>query len=222
MVKSTFYRRYGKRWFDLAVAIPALILLSPVLAITAVLVRLKLGAPVLFVQDRPGFMAKIFYICKFRSMTDERDIDGNLLSDELRLTKFGKFLRASSIDEFPELWNVLVGDMSLVGPRPLRPKYLPLYSAHQSRRHDVVPGITGWAQVNGRNSITWEERFDLDVWYVENCSLWLDLKILFMTVAVVFKRNGISADGHSTMPAFKGSDLPERASSASKSNLPAA
>lgn len=203
-----FYRNYGKRLFDLAVAVPALILLSPVLAVTAVLVRIWLGSPVLFRQERPGLHGRRFFISKFRSMTDERDADGNLLPDERRLTKFGRLLRASSLDELPELWNVITGEMSLVGPRPLKMRYLPLYSPEQARRHEIVPGVTGWAQVNGRNTVGWEERFQLDVWYVEHCSFWLDVKILWLTVAAVFGRKGISAEGHSTMPDFEGSPKP--------------
>lgn len=172
------------------------------LLLTALLVRIWLGAPVLFRQDRPGLSGKIFYISKFRTMTDSRDVHGNPLPDEDRLTTFGKLLRSTSLDELPELWNVLKGEMSLVGPRPLRTSYLPWYSEHQNRRHSVLPGITGWAQVNGRNAISWEKRFDLDVWYVENCSLWLDIKILVLTVVAVFSRDGIAAEGHCTMPAF--------------------
>ena len=200
-----FYRRFGKRLFDLAVAIPALILFAPVLALTSILVRIYLGSPILFRQERPGRDGRLFKICKFRTMTDARDAVGNLLSDDVRLTRFGKFLRSSSLDELPELWNVITGQMSLVGPRPLKVRYLPMYSPRQSRRHDVTPGITGWAQVNGRNGIGWEERFELDVWYVEHLSLWLDLKILIMTVSAVFRRKGISAEGHVTMPDFEGS-----------------
>jgi sugar O-acyltransferase (sialic acid O-acetyltransferase NeuD family) len=199
-----FYRNFGKRLFDLAVAIPVLILFSPVLAITAILVRIYLGSPVLFRQERPGRNGRLFKICKFRTMTDGRDANGNLLYDDLRLTRFGKFLRASSLDELPELWNVIIGQMSLVGPRPLKVRYLPMYSPEQARRHDVTPGITGWAQVNGRNAVGWEERFQLDVWYVDNLSFWLDLRILAMTVAAVFGRKGISAEGHVTMPDFEG------------------
>jgi sugar O-acyltransferase (sialic acid O-acetyltransferase NeuD family) len=200
-----FYRNYGKRFFDLAVAIPALIVLSPVLALTALAVRRWLGSPVLFRQERPGFQGRPFFISKFRTMTDERDAAGNLLPDDLRLTRFGKFLRASSLDELPELWNIITGQMSLVGPRPLKMSYLSRYSPEQARRHDVVPGLTGWAQVNGRNSLSWEKRFELDVWYVDHCSLWLDIKTLWLTVAAVFGRKGISAEGHSTMPDFEGS-----------------
>ena len=205
-----FYRNHGKRLFDLTIAVPALIVLSPVLAVTAVLVRIWLGSPVLFRQERPGLHGQRFFIRKFRSMTDERDADGNLLPDDRRLTKFGRFLRASSLDELPELWNVITGRMSLVGPRPLKVSYLKLYSPEQARRHDAVPGVTGWAQVNGRNAIGWEERFRLDVWYVEHCGLWLDVKTLWKTVAAVFGRRGISAEGHSTMPDFEGTPVPPR------------
>ena len=181
------YQKYIKRLLDIIISFTALVILSPVLLIVAVLVRIKLGSPVIFHQDRPGYQEKVFKLCKFRSMTDERDAEGNLLPDEVRLTKFGKMLRATSLDELPELWNILKGDMSLIGPRPLLVKYLPLYNEFQKHRHDVKPGLTGWAQVNGRNSISWEERFEMDVYYVNNQSFLLDLKILFKTVAVVFK-----------------------------------
>ncbi len=200
----SFYRSYGKRLCDLAVAIPAIILLLPVLALTALLVRIFLGSPVIFWQERPGIGGRIFRIFKFRTMTDARDANGQLLDDEHRLTTFGKFLRASSLDELPELWNVVVGKMSLIGPRPLKVQYLPLYSLEQGRRHDVLPGITGWAQVNGRNALAWEDRFQLDVWYVDNLSFWLDLKILWKTVAAVVSRKGIAAQGHVSMPEFEG------------------
>lgn len=193
--------------FDLAVAVPALILFAPVLAVTALLVRLFLGSPVLFRQERPGRNGRLFRICKFRSMTDACDSAGVLLSDDLRLTRFGRFLRSSSLDELPELWNVVIGQMSLVGPRPLKVRYLPLYSAEQARRHDVTPGITGWAQVNGRNAVAWDERFQLDVWYVENQSFRLDLQILIMTISAVFGRKGINAEGHASMPDFQGNEF---------------
>ena len=166
--------------------------------------RCKLGSPVLFRQVRPGLYGRPFMMVKFRTMTDERGADGALLPDAQRLTAFGHFLRASSLDELPELWNVLRGEMSLVGPRPLLMEYLPLYSPAQARRHDVRPGITGWAQVNGRNAVSWDERFALDVWYVEHCSLWLDLRILWLTVRKVLVREGISAQGEATMPRFTG------------------
>ena len=173
----------------------SLILLSPCILIVAILVRLKLGAPILFTQSRPGKNDRVFEIFKFRSMTSETDQHGNLLPDETRLTKFGRFMRATSLDELPGLVNVLKGDMSLVGPRPLLVEYLPRYNARQKRRHEVKPGITGWAQVNGRNAVSWEERFELDVWYVENQSFLLDLKILVMTVGKVVRRSGVSAAG---------------------------
>jgi sugar O-acyltransferase (sialic acid O-acetyltransferase NeuD family) len=207
---QSFYRTTGKRLFDLTIAVPAFILLSPVLAVTAILVRVWLGSPVLFRQQRPGLLGRRFYISKFRSMTDARDADGNPLPDECRLTRFGRFLRASSLDELPELWNVIKGQMSLVGPRPLKVNYLSLYTPTQARRHESVPGVTGWAQVNGRNALDWEQRFQLDVWYVDHCSLWLDLKILCMTVTAVFGRKGIAAEGHCTMPDFEGTAAPVR------------
>jgi lipopolysaccharide/colanic/teichoic acid biosynthesis glycosyltransferase len=194
-----------KRFFDIVVSILALLVLSPVLAILAFQVRQKLGRPVLFRQTRPGLHERPFAILKFRTMTDDRDADGSLLPDSDRLPPFGRFLRSTSLDELPELWNVLKGDMSLVGPRPLLMEYLELYSDEQARRHEVRPGITGWAQVNGRNALTWEDKFSLDVWYVDNHSLWLDLKILALTLAKVFKREGVSQDGHATMERFQGS-----------------
>lgn len=186
------------------VAAAGLILLSPLLGILALLVRFKLGSPVFFRQERPGLNEKIFLLYKFRSMRDAVDSSGKPLPDSERLTKFGKLLRASSLDELPELFNVLKGEMSLVGPRPLLVKYLPLYSSEQHRRHEVLPGITGWAQVNGRNAISWEEKFRLDVWYVDHWSLLLDLKILFLTVKKVFIREGISADNQATTEEFHG------------------
>ena len=199
------YQKYIKRLFDIIISFTALVVLSPVLAVTAVLVRVRLGSPVIFHQDRPGYHGKVFRLCKFRSMTDERGADGELLPDEVRLTKFGKKLRATSLDELPELWNILKGDMSLIGPRPLLVKYLPLYNEFQRHRHDVKPGLTGWAQVNGRNAITWEQRFAYDVYYVKHISFWMDLKILFRTVAVVFGHSGISSATDATMEAFTGS-----------------
>lgn len=180
-------------------------MLSPLIVITAVFVSLKLGRPVFFCQVRPGLKTKPFKMLKFRSMLDAKDSSGNPLPDEHRLTNFGKFLRSTSLDELPGLINVLKGDMSLVGPRPLLMEYLPLYSEEQARRHDVRPGITGWAQVNGRNAISWEDKFKLDVWYVDNRSIWLDIKILFLTVKKVFVREGISAEGEATMSKFTGS-----------------
>ena len=194
-----------KRFFDIICAGLAILCLLPVCLLTAVFIRLRLGSPVLFSQIRPGLHGIPFRMYKFRSMTDACDAQGNLLPDEIRLTNFGKFLRSTSLDELPGLWNVFKGDMSLVGPRPLLVEYLPLYSKQQSRRHDVRPGITGWAQVNGRNALSWEQKFELDVWYVDNRSFWLDLKILLLTVKKVFIREGISADGHVTIEKFKGS-----------------
>lgn len=193
-----------KRLFDFAFALLGLIALALPLLILIVLVRRKLGSPVFFRQVRPGLDGKPFEMIKFRTMTDERGPNGQLLPDAVRLTPFGRFLRATSLDELPELWNVLKGDMSLVGPRPLLMEYLPLYTPEQARRHEVRPGVTGWAQVNGRNAISWEAKFSLDVWYVEHQSLWLDIKILWLTVRKVLVREGISAAGDATMPTFKG------------------
>lgn len=197
--------KYIKRILDIISSLLAIIILSPLLAVTAVLVKTKLGSPVLFRQERPGKDEKIFTLMKFRTMTDERDENGELLPDEVRLTKFGKFLRSTSIDELPELFNILKGDMSVIGPRPLLVKYLPRYNEHQHRRHEVRPGLSGWAQVNGRNSISWEEKFDLDVEYVDNYSLSKDINILFMTVMSVIKRDGINSDNDVTMEEFMGS-----------------
>jgi lipopolysaccharide/colanic/teichoic acid biosynthesis glycosyltransferase len=194
-----------KRLMDIALSSIGLLLLAPLALVLAMLVRARFGSPVLFRQERPGLHGKPFTILKFRTMTDECDESGNLLPDDRRLTRFGRFLRASSMDELPELWNVLRGDMSLVGPRPLLMEYLPLYTTEQARRNEVRPGITGWAQVNGRNALNWEEKFKLDVWYVDNQSLWLDLKILFLTVKKVLVREGISGEGHATMERFRGS-----------------
>lgn len=194
----------AKRFFDFLGALGVLIILNPLLLVVAVLIRTRLGSPVLFTQKRPGLYGNPFFMYKFRTMTNTKDSVGNLLPDEERLTPFGNMLRRTSIDELPELLNVLKGDMSLVGPRPLLTEYLPLYSPEQARRHEVRPGITGWAQVNGRNAITWEEKFKFDVWYVDNQSFWLDIKILWMTVVKVFRREGISQEGHATMPFFKG------------------
>jgi lipopolysaccharide/colanic/teichoic acid biosynthesis glycosyltransferase len=193
-----------KRSFDLLVAALALLLMALPLLVLACFVRWKLGSPVMFCQVRPGLKGQSFKMVKFRTMTDARGSDGQLLPDAVRLTAFGRFLRASSLDELPELWNVLKGDMSLVGPRPLLMEYLPLYSPEQARRHEVRPGITGWAQVNGRNAISWPEKFALDVWYVDNRSLWLDVRILLLTVRKVLVRDGISALGEATMPRFEG------------------
>lgn len=197
-----------KRAFDLAVVLLSLPITLPVLALLFLLVRVKLGGPALFRQTRPGLGGKPFTLVKFRSMTDARDATGALLGDADRLTRFGKLLRASSLDELPELWNVLKGDMSLVGPRPLLMSYLPLYSPEQARRHDVLPGITGWSQVKGRNALSWEQKFALDVWYVDHWSPWLDVRIILLTVAKVLRRHGVSADGHATMPPFTGSGGP--------------
>lgn len=193
-----------KRLFDIAVSGTALVLLSPVIVTSAVLIKKKLGSPVLFKQTRPGKNGEPFEIYKFRTMTDERDTQGELLPDAERLTDFGKTLRKLSIDELPQLLNVLKGDISLVGPRPLLMQYLPLYNEHQKRRMEVRPGITGWAQVNGRNNISWEEKFDLDIWYVDHQSFILDLYIIYLTVVKVFKQSDISQDGHATVPAFTG------------------
>jgi lipopolysaccharide/colanic/teichoic acid biosynthesis glycosyltransferase len=203
---STNHSQKVKRFFDVVVSASALLALSPILLALSGLVRWKLGSPILFRQIRPGLDGAPFRMIKFRTMTDERDSIGELLPDDQRLTPFGRFLRASSLDELPELFNVLKGDMSLVGPRPLLREYLSLYTARQARRHEVRPGITGWAQINGRNALSWEEKFELDVWYVENQSLWLDIKILFKTVWHVVKRDGISHDGEATMSRFTGSD----------------
>jgi lipopolysaccharide/colanic/teichoic acid biosynthesis glycosyltransferase len=193
-----------KRIFDITVSAVALLLLLPVLGVIHYKVAKNLGKPVLFKQKRPGLKGAIFEMIKFRSMRDAVDEQGNALPDSERLTSFGKKLRSSSLDELPGLWSVLKGDMSLVGPRPLLVEYLPLYSKEQSRRHDVRPGITGWAQVNGRNAISWEEKFKLDVWYVDNQSFWLDIKILLLTVKKVLVRDGVSAEGEATMSKFEG------------------
>ncbi|WP_114953007.1 sugar transferase [Sphingosinicella terrae] len=197
-------RLYPKRLFDISVAVTALVLLSPVMLAVAIAVRIKLGGPVLFVQARPGLGGSIFKLVKFRTMLDQTDASGRPLPDSERLTPFGQWLRSTSLDELPELWNVLKGEMSLVGPRPLLIQYLPLYSPFQARRHEVRPGITGWAQVNGRNALTWPEKFALDVWYVDNLSFAVDMKILCRTVSSVFTRHGISAEGEATMPFFLG------------------
>jgi len=194
-----------KRLFDLLTATLSLLLLALPLGLLAWLIRSKLGSPVFFTQVRPGLYGTPLTIIKFRTMTDERGPDGQLLPDAERLTPFGRFLRDTSLDEVPGLWNVLRGDMSLVGPRPLLKEYLPLYTPEQARRHEVRPGITGWAQVNGRNAISWEEKFALDVWYVDNRTFWLDIKILWLTIKKVLVRDGISAQGEATMPRFTGS-----------------
>ncbi|MED3667080.1 sugar transferase [Geobacillus kaustophilus] len=193
-----------KRSFDFIVSLIAFAVLSPIMVVTAILVHWKLGSPVLFKQQRPGLHGKPFYLYKFRTMTDERDENGELLPDHLRLTPFGQFLRKYSLDELPQLFNVLKGDISLVGPRPLLMEYLELYTPEQARRHEVKPGITGWAQVNGRNAISWEEKFKLDVWYVDNRTFWLDIKILFLTVIKVLKKEGINQSEYVTMEKFTG------------------
>jgi sugar transferase EpsL len=198
------YGNAKKRMLDLILTVPALILLSPVLAVLGLLVWTKLGLPIFFRQQRPGLRGEPFTIYKFRTMTDQRDEEGNLLSDAERLVPVGHLLRSTSLDELPELFNVLKGEMSLVGPRPLLMHYLGRYTREQMRRHEVKPGITGWAQVNGRNAITWEEKFALDVWYVDNCSLWLDLRIIGLTVCKILKREGISQQGHATAKEFMG------------------
>jgi len=194
-----------KRIVDVTFALLGLIVLTPVILLVAICIRVKLGAPVIFSQIRPGLCGKPFKMIKFRSMLDAYDANGGLLPDSQRMTRFGGFLRATSLDELPELWNVLKGDMSLVGPRPLLMEYLPLYDPCQYRRHEVRPGITGWAQINGRNAVSWDEKFELDVWYVNNRSFWLDMKILFLTVEKVLTRDGISGEGEVTMSKFTGS-----------------
>lgn len=202
--KMGIYEKYLKRPFDFVLALVALVLLSPVLLAVAVLVRMKLGSPVLFQQPRPGLHGKVFSMYKFRTMTDERDENGALLPDEKRLTKFGKTLRSTSLDELPELFCILVGKMSLIGPRPLLVSYLPLYNAHQSRRHEVRPGLTGYAQVHGRNSVGWEEKFDMDVDYVDHITFLGDVRILLQTVSKVLRREGISSGSSETMEVFTG------------------
>lgn len=194
-----------KRVFDVLASLCLLLILSPLIIMVAQKIRHNLGAPIFFRQVRPGLNGETFEMVKFRSMKDAVDANGNLLPDNERMTPFGDKLRSSSLDELPGLWNVFKGDMSLVGPRPLLVQYLPLYNKEQARRHDVRPGITGWAQINGRNAISWEEKFELDVWYVDNRTLWLDIKILFLTVKKVFVKEGISADGHVTIEPFTGS-----------------
>ena len=200
------YKRFVKRCLDFLLSLAALIILSPVLLLVAILVRCKLGSPILFKQKRPGLHEKIFCMYKFRTMTDAKDADGNLLPDEVRLTKFGKLLRSTSLDELPELFNILKGDMAIVGPRPLIVQYLPRYNERQHHRHDVRPGFTGLAQVNGRNSISWQEKFEWDVRYVENVSFLMDLRIIAKTVKVVLKRDGISSETSATMEEFRGNE----------------
>ena len=203
--KQGIYEKYIKRPQDFCCALAAILILSPIMAVTALLVRIKLGTPVIFHQERPGMDGKVFTLYKFRTMTDQKDEQGNLLPDEVRLTEFGKKLRSTSLDELPELFNILKGDMAVVGPRPLLVRYLPLYSEHQARRHEVRPGFTGYAQVNGRNAISWEEKFDLDVEYVDHISFLGEWRIIFQTVKTVLKREGISSDTSETMEEFRGS-----------------
>lgn len=198
------YQKVVKRSLDIILSSAAIVVASPVLGVLWVLVANKLGRPVIFTQERPGYKGKVFKLYKFRTMTDERDENGKLLPDEKRLTAFGKKLRSTSLDELPEFFNILKGDMSFVGPRPLLVQYLPLYNKEQARRHDVLPGLTGWAQVNGRNAISWEEKFKLDVEYVDRVSFLFDLKIIFMTIGSVLKREGISQAGEATMEFFTG------------------
>lgn len=206
--KQSFYEKYVKRSQDFCCALAAIIVLFPVMAVTALLVRLKLGAPVIFRQERPGLNGAVFTLYKFRTMTDEKNENGNFLPDEIRLTKFGKMLRSTSLDELPELFNILKGDMAVVGPRPLLVRYLPLYNEHQTRRHEVRPGFTGYAQVHGRNAISWEEKFNLDVEYVDHVTFLGDWKIIFQTVKTVLKREGISSESSVTMEEFMGT-IPE-------------
>ncbi len=194
----------GKRVFDLLLASVAGLIFLPVILVLVLIIRFAIGSPVFFKQRRPGLHAESFFIYKFRTMNDKKNCHGELLSDAERLTSFGRWLRSTSLDELPSLWNVLKGEMSLVGPRPLLMEYVPLYNAVQVRRHEVKPGVTGWAQVNGRNAISWQDKFKLDVWYVDHQSLWLDIKIIFLTIKKVFFRDGISAEGEATMPKFTG------------------
>lgn len=204
--RKSFYQVIVKRPQDFLLSLLAIIVLSPVLIVLAILVKVKLGGPVIFKQKRPGKKGKIFSLYKFRTMTNEKDENGNLLPDEKRLTKFGKKLRATSLDELPELFNILFGHMSIVGPRPLLVKYLPLYNEHQKRRHEVRPGFTGYAQVNGRNSITWQDKFEKDVYYVDHITFLGDWKIIFKTIKTVLKKDGITSDTSVTMEEFKGND----------------
>lgn len=201
------YKNCFKRMIDCCLAMVAIVVLSPVMAAVAVLLAVaNKGAGVFFTQTRPGKNGRLFKVMKFKTMTDERDENGNLLPDAQRLTKMGKFIRSTSLDELPQLFNVLKGDMALIGPRPLLPQYLPLYSKEQARRHDVRPGITGWAQVHGRNAISWKKKFELDVWYVDHCSFWLDLKIILLTVKKVIIREGITQEGQATAEYFNGNN----------------
>ena len=201
---KTIYEKYLKRLIDFILSLVGLICLSPIFILVAIMVRIKLGSPIFFKQDRPGLSEKTFSMYKFRTMTDEKDDKGNLLPDEVRLTKFGKFLRSTSLDELPELWNILVGDMSIIGPRPLLVKYLPLYNEEQRKRHNVRPGLTGLAQVNGRNALSWEEKFNYDIQYVENVTFLNDIKIFFLTIKKVFNKEGINSDTSATMEEFRG------------------
>ena len=198
------YKHFLKRKVDIVITFFGFLLLLPIYLLVSLLVLINLGFPIFFKQPRPGINGKVFYIYKFRTMTNEYDKNQNLLADMDRITKFGQFLRSTSLDEFPGLWSVLKGDMSLIGPRPLLVEYLPLYSKHQARRHEVRPGMTGWAQVNGRNIISWDEKFEMDIWYVDNYSFLLDIKILLLTIKKVIKRDGISHNNHVTMEKFKG------------------
>ncbi len=206
------YKFYLKRIVEFILSLSGLIVLMPIYLLIMFLVRANLGSPIFFKQERPGLNKKIFHIYKFRTMTNQHDQYGNLLPDESRLTKFGKFLRSTSLDELPSLWSVLKGDMSLIGPRPLLVEYLPFFSERQARRHEVRPGITGWAQINGRNAISWEEKFELDVWYVDNLSIFIDLKILWLTVIRVLERDGISPDNKDIMPRFDAMMIERKAS----------
>ena len=205
--KRTFYDRYIKRIIDFILSLIAIIVLSPVIIVTSILVAIKLGRPVIFKQQRPGLDEKIFTMYKFRSMTDERGENGELLPDEVRLTRFGKKLRATSLDELPELFNILKGDMAIVGPRPLLVSYLPLYNDFQKQRHFVKPGITGYAQINGRNAISWEEKFEFDVEYIKSINFFLDIKIILLTVKTVFLKEGINSESNATMEDFKGTTI---------------
>jgi sugar transferase EpsL len=207
-MRGITYKTVWKRLLDIVGSFLLIIILSPVLLVTAVLVRFKLGSPVIFKQERLGLNGQSFTIWKFRSMTNCVDGDGNLLADEYRLTKFGKLLRDISVDELPQLWNVLIGDMSLIGPRPFIAEYGSRYTSEQMRRHDVRPGISGWAQVMGRNSISWNQKFILDIWYVDNCSFMTDVKVLFKTIPIVLSRTGVSAEDHVTMPEWANSEMP--------------
>ena len=208
----TMYRRFLKRVFDVITSVLGILLCSPLMLCLMILVRLKLGAPTIFRQERPGKNGKVFTMYKFRSMTDARSLDGTLLPDSDRMTSFGSFLRRTSMDELPELFNILKGDMSVIGPRPLLVRYLPRYSARQARRHEVRPGLTGWAQVNGRNAISWNDKFELDVWYVDHLGFITDIRIFFMTISSVLTREGISQENQATMEEFTGNDPKERPS----------